>query len=226
MEVVYLRVSTDDQNPENQKKEVLSLFEGSDVEIYEENKSAFKDDFKREEFNKILKLIRQNKVSKIAVWDLDRIYRNRGKLKEFFELCSSRGVEVLSFRQKWLNDIKTNNESLNQMLLDMLLNILGWLAEEESQKKSDRVKIAYKNHKGKTWGRPESTLDYSTLLKIHQLKQNGLSIRKIMVELDLKKNQVEKGLKVSVKSPLEKCNSFINEMAQKGRPLKEQLKDK
>jgi len=30
-------------------------------------------------------------------------------------------------------------------MFDMMLQIMGWLAEEESKKKSERVKIAYKN---------------------------------------------------------------------------------
>jgi DNA invertase Pin-like site-specific DNA recombinase len=229
MNIAYLRVSTDDQNPENQKKEVLSLFlaeEQENVFIFEENKSAFKDDFKREEFNNVLELIRKGKVKKFVAWDLDRIYRNRLKLKEFFELCRIKGVQVSTFRQDWLRSLKTENESLNAMLQDLLINLLGWLAEEESLKKSERVKIAYQNKKGKNWGRPKVELSYSQQLMIKRLKEQGESIREIAKGLDLKKNQVEKALKVSVKSPLEKCNSFIKEMQNKERPTKEQLKDK
>jgi DNA invertase Pin-like site-specific DNA recombinase len=226
MNIVYLRVSTEDQNPENQKNEVLSLSAGLEVTIFEENQSAFKDDYKREQFNKILELIRKGKVKNFYAWDLDRIYRNRLKLKEFFELCRIMGVQVSTVRQDWLKSLKTESESLNAMLQDLLINLLGWLAEEESSKKSQRVKIAYQNKKGANWGRPKIEVDYSTRLKVHQEKKEGYSIRMIAQNLNLKKNQVERILKLSEKSPLEKCNSFIKKFDYQDSPTKEQLKDK
>jgi DNA invertase Pin-like site-specific DNA recombinase len=238
MNIVYLRVSTEDQNPENQKKEVLSLSEGLEVTIFEENQSAFKDDYKREQFNKILELIRKGKVKNFYAWDLDRIYRNRLKLKEFFELCRIKGVQVSTFRQDWLRSLKTENESLNAMLQDLLINLLGWLAEEESSKKSQRVKIAYQNKKGANWGRPKVEISYKVRLAIENHLERGYSIRHTAEMFGIKKNLIEKIKKetgkgnktnstlMSVKSPLEKCNSFIKKFDSQDCPTKEQLKDK
>ena len=70
-------------------------------------------------------------------------------------------------------------------MFDMLIQIFGRIGEEESLKKSQRVKMAVvrkdgkktKSYKGNTWGRkplPKQTID-----RVIKLKGEGLSIREI-----------------------------------------------
>jgi DNA invertase Pin-like site-specific DNA recombinase len=69
-------------------------------------------------------------------------------------------------------------------MFDLMLQIMGWLSEEESLKKSERVKLAIKKREGQTyskfgnkWGRkPLSQNVINEVLKLHK---EGLSIRQI-----------------------------------------------
>lgn len=177
--IIYLRTSTEEQNPENQLKDCLTLV-GSEYELFEEKQSAFKDK-ERPIFNLILKEIKKGNVKCFICWDLDRIYRKRKKLIEFFQLCKINNCSIHSFRQRWLEKLNSIPEPFNEIMKDMMIQIMGWLAQEESEKKSDRIKNAVrrdggitKSRLGNKWGRkalPEKVID-----KIIELKNNGVSV--------------------------------------------------
>ena len=175
MKVIYLRTSTEEQNPQNQLRDCETLV-SEDYEVVEEKQSAFKDK-DRPKFENIKQQIKQGKVSELICWDLDRIFRNRKKLIEFFKFCKIYKCKVNSFRQQWLNKFSEIPEPFNEIMFDMMLQIMGWLAEEESIKKSERVKIAYKNHKGKRWGR--KGLSDSIKKEIIEAHNKKMSIREI-----------------------------------------------
>ena len=146
MNIVYIRTSTHDQHPENQLKDCLSINKWGEYSVYDEELSAWKDDFKREQFGAITDLIKKRKVTHLIVWDLDRLYRNRKKLIGFFQLCKVYKCKVHSFRQQWLEDINKMPEPWNEMMFDLMLQVMGWIAEDESNKKSERItdtKITY-----------------------------------------------------------------------------------
>ena len=176
--IIYLRTSTEEQNPENQLKDCKSFSEGlklNEFEVFQEKQSAFKDDSKREVFNNILKEIKKGKVDHIIVWDWDRLFRNRKRLKEFFEFCKIYNCNIHSFRQKFYEDFYNIPEPFNYIIQDLFINLLGWMAEDESIKKSERVKLAYKNRKQK-WGRKPLENVEESIIKLHD---KGLSIREI-----------------------------------------------
>lgn len=196
--VIYLRTSTEEQNPQNQLKDCITLVKGEEYIVYEEKQSAWKE-VNRPIFRNIIDSIKNREIDKLVVWDLDRLYRNRKHLLGFFQLCKSYNTKILSYRQKWLTDLQTMKlpvgfEWIADMQIDNFLNFLGWISEDESQKKSDRVKIAFKNHKGKKWGRP----------KIHRNKINvilehwytGLSYRQISEKTGLSIGSISKIINV------------------------------
>lgn len=186
MTIIYNRTSTDEQNPENQLKDCESINSFGDAKIIEEEKSAWKEEHKREKFNEIRKLIMKGEVRHLIVWDLDRIYRNRKNLISFFDICKINNCQVHSFRQSWLEEINKIPEPWNEMMHHMMLQLMGWMAEDESNKKSERVKAAVRKKKGRTvsykgnkWGRkglPKQTIDRVLNLK---KKHPDWSIRKL-----------------------------------------------
>jgi len=195
---VYLRTSTEEQNPENQKRECLSLVEG-EYRIFEEKQSAYKEK-ERKQFNLIKKEIKGRRIKKLVVWDLDRIERNRKRLIEFFEFCNLYKVAVISYRQQFLNTLLDIPSPFNEIMFNLMLQIMGWLAEEESLKKSERVKIAVrrkdgaptKSYKGNRWGRkPLSTQKKNLILKMREEKK---SIRQIAGDLKISIGAVHKTL--------------------------------
>jgi len=105
MKLIYIRTSTDDQNPENQLKDIYSLGCDKETAIFEDKQSAWTDHKERVNFEKVKNKIKSGLVSDLYVWDWDRIYRNRLKLKEFFSFCKIYKVNIHSYRQDWYESI-------------------------------------------------------------------------------------------------------------------------
>ena len=160
--IIYLRTSTEEQNPENQLKDCIATANRlglTDYEPLQDKQSGWKDK-EREFFDALYIAVEKNQIRNIICWDLDRLYRNRLKLKAFFELCKIKNCKIYSVRQEWLESLNKMPPPFDDIVHSLMLNIMGWLAEEESSKKSERVKIAVrresgitKSYNGKKWGR-------------------------------------------------------------------------
>ena len=182
---IYVRVSTEEQDFESQLKDCLSINKYGEYEVFEEKQSAWKDNKEREKFEQIKKLIKQEKIEHLICWDLDRLYRKRKKIVEFLEFCKVYNCNIHSFRQKWLEEIYKIPAPWGEIVSDMLIQVMGWMAEEESEKKSERVKLAVrrekgkptKSYKGKKWGR--KGLTKKTMNEVVELNKKGLSLREI-----------------------------------------------
>lgn len=189
--IIYIRTSTEDQEPKNQIKDCLTIIKKSelkDYEILEEKTSAFLNGEKRDIFNSIRKEIQKKKIKNLIIWDLDRIYRNRRKLIEFFELCKVCNCKIYSVRQAWLSDLNNIPAPFDEIMHGLMIQIMGWIAEEESIKKSERIKLAVRKKKGKTlsykgnkWGR--RALQSKVQDKINKLHDQGKTIREIHKEV-------------------------------------------
>jgi len=184
--IIYLRTSTEEQNPQNQLEACQQLTQKLNLQDYEtiqEQQSAFKD-INREKFESIREAIKKREVSSLIVWDLDRLFRNRKKLIEFFQFCKIYNCKIYSVRQDWLESLNKIQEPFNEIMFDLMLQIMGWLAEEESLKKSERVKNARRikqgqtySYKGNKWGR--KSLSKNTIKQVLELHKQGISMRQI-----------------------------------------------
>lgn len=183
MKAIYVRCSTLEQTASLQLADIRSVA-GMDVKVFSENESAWNNEKKRPEFEKVLDLIKTGKLKELYVWDLDRLYRNRSLLKEFFLLCKIYKCQIHSFRQQWLEQINSIPQPFNEIMHDLMVNIMGWLSEEESEKKSARVKMAIRrtpngtySHNNNKWGR--ASVPTKTRNKVLELHSQGLSLREI-----------------------------------------------
>ena len=167
---IYIRTSTEDQNPENQLKDIYTMIpEEEGTLVYKDQVSAWKDKVKRPAFENVKLLIKNREVTDLYVWDWDRLFRNRKKLKSFMVFCKLYNCKLHSYRQKFMEDIHNIPEPFNEIVANMMTEMLGWLAEDESNRKSERIKAAVRTKKGKTmsykgnkWGRkalPKQTID-------------------------------------------------------------------
>ena len=146
--VIYLRTSTKDQNPENQKNECLMFSKNRNyevIEILQEELSGFKD-IVRPNYDKVVQMARNGEIQAVIVWAMDRWVRNRDTLLEDVIILRNYGVKLHSVKEAWLEAINIDG-SLGRTIQDFLLGLIGSIAEMESQRKSERVKIAFKNHK-------------------------------------------------------------------------------
>jgi len=184
--IIYLRTSTDEQNPENQLKDCEVLARRLNVTNYEvlQDKTSGWKDIERESFEKIKNTIKNKGIKILICWDLDRLFRNRKKLIAFFAFCKNYNCKIYSFRQEWLESLNKIQEPFNEIMHNLMLQIMGWLAEDESQKKSDRVKSAVrkikgitKSYKGNKWGR--KSLSKNVVNQVLELHKQGISMRQI-----------------------------------------------
>jgi len=152
---IYLRTSTTEQHPEKQKQECLEFAKrrGYEIgEIYLEQLSGYKQ-IDRPNYNEVKERARQGKIQAVIVWALDRWVRNRDTLLEDVTTLRNYGVKLHSVKESWLEVINIDG-SLGKTIQDFLLGLIGSLAEMESKRKSERTLMAYKNHIGNKWGRP------------------------------------------------------------------------
>lgn len=204
--LIYIRTSTEEQTPELQLNDcqTLALKLGlNNSEVVSEQQSAFKD-IAREKFESIREAIKKQEVKILICWDLDRLYRNRKKLIEFFEFCKIYNCKIYSARQEWLESLNKMPEPFNEMMFNLMLQIMGWLAEEESSKKSMRVKNAVvkeqgitKSYKGNKWGR--KNIPEETKQAIIEAYKKNKSYSQICLEVfywdkNRNKKQVSKGV--------------------------------
>jgi DNA invertase Pin-like site-specific DNA recombinase len=199
--VIYLRTSTKEQNPENQKEECLRFAKNRGYEVLEvlqEELSGFKDII-RPNYEKVVQMARKGEIQAVIVWAMDRWVRNRDTLLEDVIILRNYGVKLHSVKEAWLEAINIEGP-LGRTIQDFLLGLIGSIAEMESERKSERVKIAFKNHKGKKWGRPKVhtnkikiILDlYNQGLSYREInKKSGLSIGAISKVLNVHKNKLE-----------------------------------
>lgn len=193
-DIIYLRTSTEEQTPENQLSDVLTLVKSADYDLFIEKQSAWKDSLKaRPVFSKIREAIMNKEIKRLYIWDFDRLYRNRVQFVNFWTLCKMNNVQVLSFRQNILSQTETMQEPFKSVIETFIVQFVSWLAEEESNKKSERVRIAFKNHGGEKWGRP--ALEKKTVYEIMRRRNNGESLRVIAEAVKVSKSAVHKTIK-------------------------------
>jgi len=159
--IIYLRTSTEDQEPENQKKECLEFARNRGYEVTEillEKLSGFKQ-IDRPEYEKVKEKARKGEIKAVIVWALDRWVRNRDTLLEDTTILRNYGCKIHSVKEAWLEAINIEG-SLGKTIQEFLLGLMGSIGEMESQRKSERVKLAVrkengttKSYKGKKWGR-------------------------------------------------------------------------
>lgn len=153
---VYLRVSTNDQNTDNQLSalEAYAISRGYKVvAIYQEWESAWKNGHQKE-LKRLLEDTRKHKFNLLLVWALDRLSREgSAAILNLINALKLYGVKVISYQESW-------TEAPGE-LGELLFAIAGWVAKMESQRRSERTKagLARVKAQGKHLGRPPGSKD-------------------------------------------------------------------
>jgi len=154
--VIYARVSTDEQDTDNQIAQLVSwaASRGWEVtETYKESESAWKAGHQRE-LARLLDDARKRKFDTVLVWALDRLSREGSlailTLVSRLKICC---VEVISYQESW-------TEAPGE-LGELLYALTGWVARMESQRRSERTKagLAKVSAQGRHLGRPPGSKD-------------------------------------------------------------------
>ena len=150
----YIRVSTDEQGPENQLPRIKALCQARGWEllhVYSEHARVWKSGHQRE-LAQACRDARANRFKVLVVWALDRLSREGivgtfNTLKRFQDV----GVKVVSINEPWTE--------VDDHLHELLTAIVAWVAEFESRRRSERTKAGIERVRaqGKRWGRPKGS---------------------------------------------------------------------
>ena len=154
----YIRVSSKDQNPERQI-EALKEYEKElkDENIYMDKQSG--KDFNREEYQELKKVLREGDT--LIVKELDRLGRNKEMIKNELDSLNDKGVRVKILNiPTTLIELPEENVWVIKMVNNILIEVLGAIAEEERIKIRERQKegIAIAKKQGKYKGRKPKEL--------------------------------------------------------------------
>lgn len=153
---VYLRVSTCQQDTENQAIALTQWAKQRDFEVvafYQEEESAWRSGHQRE-LARLVMDARKRKFRVVLVWALDRLSREgSAAILGIVSKLSRYHVRVLSYQESW-------TEAPGE-LGELLFAIAGWVARMESQRRSERTKagLARARSQGKRLGRPPGSKD-------------------------------------------------------------------
>tara|TARA_R110002051_G_C8765671_1_gene502532 strand:- start:233 stop:844 length:612 start_codon:yes stop_codon:yes gene_type:complete len=171
---IYLRVSTDQQTTENQRRVLLEVAERSGWEVVifqDQGISGAKGRDHRPGFDALLKAVARSEIQMIAAWSVDRLGRSLSDLVAFLSDLQAKGCDLYLHQQA----IDTSTPSGR-----MLFQLLGVFAEFERSMIGSRVRAgqARARARGVTFGRP--TLGRDRVARVEQALAAGtLSIRQI-----------------------------------------------
>ena len=189
--VIYSRVSTKDQNCENQIRLLKEIVERNNwdlVDLYVDvGISGSKGRESRKEFDRLNKDMIRRKFNRILVWDISRLGRSLQHLVEFLNEVNSIGCN-LYIHQSGLDTSTPNGKMMFQMI--------GVFSEFEREMISERVKLGLERvkSKGKKLGRPQR-VNSSMIDEMKNLKNIGWSYGKISEHLGVSKMTVSRTLK-------------------------------
>mgnify|MGYP004002518895 FL=1 len=190
---LYVRVSTSSQHTENQiyeLKEICKRNRWNIVEIYDETISGTKGVNERAELNRMLEDATRKKFSKIVVWSVDRLSRSMKSLVNVLSQLKDIDCDIYSYQQG-IDTSTTMGSSFFHMI--------GIFSELENNIRKERQSIGIRRalENGAKFGR-KSIMSDKLVKSVVDLRNQGLSMRKIATELNISTFVVQKSLKTSV----------------------------
>ncbi len=180
---LYARVSTNQQDPDVQLRELRGLAAARGWTIIREYVDAGISgaSTSRPELSRLLADAHRGRFAGILVWRLDRLGRSLGHLVTVVEDLLARGIEVISATEQHMDSTTPTGR--------LLRNIFASVAEYEREMIRERVVAGLRKAKasGKRIGRPRVVLNG---FRIEQLRREGLSWREIARKMDVSKSTV------------------------------------
>jgi DNA invertase Pin-like site-specific DNA recombinase len=182
--VVYARVSTKDQEPRTQLRQLRAYARDRGFQVTHElvdRESGAKDD--RAGLEQLRGLARKRQLDVVLVWKFDRFARSTKQLIDALEDFGNLNVDFVSY---------TENIDTTGSMGKLVFTIFAGLAEFERSLIVQRVRAGLERARaeGTRLGRPP--LDPALIEKIRTLRRQGLSVRAIAVRLQQSRSVVSK----------------------------------
>jgi DNA invertase Pin-like site-specific DNA recombinase len=190
---LYLRVSTTDQDPESQGREVRAFVTARGWEVEESYQDVGVSGARasRPALDRLLQDAWRGKFEAVVVWDLSRLARSTLHALELLREFEQTNVRFIAVKQTF--DTATP-------LGKAFFTLAAMFAELERAILIERVRagMARARAEGKRIGRPERVVD---LEELGRLRAQGLSIRQVARRLDVPSSTVAKRLKLIATVP-------------------------
>jgi DNA invertase Pin-like site-specific DNA recombinase len=184
----YLRVSTTDQTPETQGREVRGFIAARDWEVVEtyQDIGVSGSRARRPALDQLIKDAWRGRFEAVVVWDLSRIARSTLHALELLRELEQMKVRLIAVKQTF---------DTNTPLGRAFFTLAAMFAELERSILIERVRagMARARAEGKRIGRPIRPVD---LQRLECLRQEGLSIRQMARRLNVPSSTVAKRLKL------------------------------
>lgn len=184
--VGYVRVSTTDQNSDNQTKALLEAGVCRDCIFVDHGVSGTIPARNRPKFAELLKYINNHpgEVRYLYVFELSRLGRTTLETITIIEEIERTGISVWS-----LSPNEGFTRSDDKAVRQLLLMIMSWVAERERANLIERTKLGLERAKseGKVLGRPRRDIDWDM---VNQMRNNSISWDEIAKKLGMTNMQL------------------------------------
>ena len=191
----YIRVSTREQNENRQ----LDSLQGLNIDEIIVEKASGKNFIGREKYQEMKSKLRAGDL--IVVKSIDRFGRNYSQICKEWESLVNMGVDIQVLDMPILNTRNNQNGLTGRLITDIVLKLLGYVAERERENIKTRQAegIASAKSRGVKFGRP--LLDVpKDFIRAYELYQNGLiKVKDVMSMCNIAKSTFYKYAK-SIKS--------------------------
>lgn len=168
----YIRVSSKDQNEDRQIEAMKKLIT-DERDIFVDKQSG--RDFNREQYQLLKRMLRKDDI--LYIHSLDRFGRNKEAiLEEWKDINQNIQAHIVVLDMPLLDTIQYK-DSLGNLITDLVLQILSWLAEEERTKIKTRQRegIEAAKKKGKHLGRPKTEITQEFIDVYNDWKQGKIT---------------------------------------------------
>ena len=132
---IWIRVSTVEQTTTNQEPVLHRVCEARQfdvVKVFDVTASAFKGD-QQAALDALMESASRGDFKVLVVWALERLERRGGEeMIILLGRLADRGVTVISHQEAWVERTRA------PMLRKFLVFFMGWMAEAESRRRSER----------------------------------------------------------------------------------------
>ena len=191
----YIRVSSKEQN-EARQIEAMEKFNKDNnitnaIELIDKASGTNTD---REQLQLLLKVVGEDDL--VVIKSIDRLSRNYKECKQLWEEITSKGADIVVIDMPML-DTRQYKDLLGNFISDLILSVLGYVAQQETEFRSKRQLegIAIAKAQGKHLGRPKAEYPNNFKEQYELWKQGSQTAKATMDNLGLKRTTFYKLVK-------------------------------
>lgn len=176
----YIRVSTEEQNLENQKKAISEKYK---IRKWIEEKRSGTVDFHKRNLGKLIEQL--NESDTLVVTEISRLGRSLNMIFDIIKELQNKKVRVIAIK----NNFDLNPQKKNDITAQVLMFAFGLSAQIERDLISERTKqgLIVAKSKGKVIGRRKGEMIYNVKLRKYQRQimrdyKSGMSINAIAIK--------------------------------------------